>query len=420
MSILLFLTTIYIANASPLICQYGGYCRSDSDCVAGNKCNIQNQYYSQCIPNPASYKTSNCVQNFQRCGTTSICCDPGSSCSSNICVQPNSGSCVKPAGYSDSPKPTASPITRVYKSVIDDKNRVTEIHELTYANGKLTKTGGEYYFYDDITEIGYFEGEIIPGTNKALVNYGGIKPTGAAFQQLWAPYIGELIYEYRFDSNNNVLGYTYIEKSNNNWFPAGLSAPVEVTFCTKSFKECTGEDEKWVLGDKYMNIPHGPPNPLDLQNSVFTQIGDDHNAAPGRNPVSFHWTGVGPTVGGALVGGYEFINPEDAVLETGYYHPSSIAVNAKDYLVVLSDFKTLTGNFAGTHFGSITYFVNNYFFYIACSGTYDSAGKLVLTDKSTCVDGTYLASKNPAQAEVKRLLNYIPKSAFADVFNIWA
>lgn len=32
------------------ICQFGGYCRTDSDCVPGNLCNVQSEYYSQCLP----------------------------------------------------------------------------------------------------------------------------------------------------------------------------------------------------------------------------------------------------------------------------------------------------------------------------------------------------------------------------------
>lgn len=40
---------------SPLpICQFGGFCRSDWNCYAGNKCNVQSAYYSQCIANPAT------------------------------------------------------------------------------------------------------------------------------------------------------------------------------------------------------------------------------------------------------------------------------------------------------------------------------------------------------------------------------
>ena len=42
---------VQVPKASPalLICQFGGYCRTASDCVAGNMCRVQNQYYSQCV-----------------------------------------------------------------------------------------------------------------------------------------------------------------------------------------------------------------------------------------------------------------------------------------------------------------------------------------------------------------------------------
>ena len=61
------------------ICQYGGYCRKDGDCVAGNKCNVVNQYYSQCIPDNTQYLNSTtCLSNYGgQCSTGSICCDPG-------------------------------------------------------------------------------------------------------------------------------------------------------------------------------------------------------------------------------------------------------------------------------------------------------------------------------------------------------
>ena len=36
------------------ICQFGGYCVTASDCVAGNKCQVQSPYYSQCIADPTT------------------------------------------------------------------------------------------------------------------------------------------------------------------------------------------------------------------------------------------------------------------------------------------------------------------------------------------------------------------------------
>ena len=46
-------------SASPSalkICQYGGFCKTTADCVPGNRCNVQSQYYSQCIPDPTTYR----------------------------------------------------------------------------------------------------------------------------------------------------------------------------------------------------------------------------------------------------------------------------------------------------------------------------------------------------------------------------
>ena len=36
------------------ICQYGGYCSTAADCVAGNKCHVQSAYYSQCVADPTT------------------------------------------------------------------------------------------------------------------------------------------------------------------------------------------------------------------------------------------------------------------------------------------------------------------------------------------------------------------------------
>ena len=91
----------------------GGYCRTNSDCVLGNKCIIQNPYYSQCLPDPTQYRSGNCLQNWgTKCSATSDCCDPGSTCNGNNnpnypqCVQIQSPSCVFPQGYSSSAPPS--------------------------------------------------------------------------------------------------------------------------------------------------------------------------------------------------------------------------------------------------------------------------------------------------------------------------
>lgn len=61
------------------ICQYGGYCRKDGDCVSGNRCNIVNQYYSQCLPDTTQYlNSSTCLSTYgAQCDANSVCCDPG-------------------------------------------------------------------------------------------------------------------------------------------------------------------------------------------------------------------------------------------------------------------------------------------------------------------------------------------------------
>ena len=92
-------------SSRPIICQYGGFCRKNSDCVPGNKCNIQSQYYSQCVPDPTQYSTNpSCVQEWGQCSSTSICCDPGAVCNSNHqCTQIQSPLCVNPNNYASYP-----------------------------------------------------------------------------------------------------------------------------------------------------------------------------------------------------------------------------------------------------------------------------------------------------------------------------
>jgi len=96
-------------TASLKICRYSSYCRSDSDCVAGNKCkDATNLYYSQCVEDSSQFlTTSTCVPNYGHCVGGSVCCDPGSVCSSDSysqCKQPtpSSGLCSDPSGF---PKP---------------------------------------------------------------------------------------------------------------------------------------------------------------------------------------------------------------------------------------------------------------------------------------------------------------------------
>ena len=95
-------TGMPIQNQAPLNnCQWGGYCRSTADCVAGNVCNVQNKYYSQCIPDKSSYSKSKCVSNWSKCSASSKCCDPGAICKNNQCQQPaiGSGLCSNPSKF---------------------------------------------------------------------------------------------------------------------------------------------------------------------------------------------------------------------------------------------------------------------------------------------------------------------------------
>ena len=116
------------APSAPLalpICQYGGYCLADSDCYPGNYCNsAQMPYYSQCLPKPATYKTSKCLLNFygnnQPCYSNNDCCDPGAYCNSNTnfrqCQQPVIGSvlCSNPSGFAHSKtsQPATQPVAK--------------------------------------------------------------------------------------------------------------------------------------------------------------------------------------------------------------------------------------------------------------------------------------------------------------------
>ena len=103
-------------SSTNLICQYSGYCRSNSDCIPGNKCNVQNGYYSQCIPDPSTYLTINCLSNYgEVCNDDSTCCDPGSYCNNAYnrqCEQPRqySSLCTSPNFFlTPSNSPTNAP-----------------------------------------------------------------------------------------------------------------------------------------------------------------------------------------------------------------------------------------------------------------------------------------------------------------------
>jgi len=92
-----------IARPKRRICQYGGYCRSNADCVIGNMCIIQNQFYSQCIPDTSQYLLSDCASNWgEKCDDNTVCCDPGALCNNKQyrqCSQPEFSSCLLPLNY---------------------------------------------------------------------------------------------------------------------------------------------------------------------------------------------------------------------------------------------------------------------------------------------------------------------------------
>ena len=98
------------------ICQYSGYCNTNSDCQPGNYCRLdQSPWYSQCLADVSSYKTNNCKPNWgTQCAQDSDCCDPGAYCNFNSyrqCQQPAIGStgCLNPT---TSRIPTKSPSSK--------------------------------------------------------------------------------------------------------------------------------------------------------------------------------------------------------------------------------------------------------------------------------------------------------------------
>ena len=84
------------SSSSLKICQFSGYCRSNSDCFPGNSCVSYSPYYSQCVPDPSQYAnaaTTGCAAEYGNCQNGKGCCDPGATCIYNnpyfsICRQP--------------------------------------------------------------------------------------------------------------------------------------------------------------------------------------------------------------------------------------------------------------------------------------------------------------------------------------------
>ena len=101
---------------SNLICVYGGYCKTNADCVPGSVCNVQSQYYSQCVPDSTQYlnPSTGCISDYSsKCTSASVCCNPGSICSLNSanpqCSPLQPPQCSQPTGFRVGPPPTAVP-----------------------------------------------------------------------------------------------------------------------------------------------------------------------------------------------------------------------------------------------------------------------------------------------------------------------
>ena len=96
------------------ICLYGGYCRSAADCVPGSTCNVQSQYYSQCVPDLSQYlaPSTGCVADYSSgCNIVgALCCNPGFVCNgNNQCAPTQPPLCTVLSGYILEPLLTQSP-----------------------------------------------------------------------------------------------------------------------------------------------------------------------------------------------------------------------------------------------------------------------------------------------------------------------
>ena len=88
-------------------------------------CKIVSLYYSQCVPDSSTYRSSatGCISNYgSPCTSPSNCCDPGAVCNNGQCAQPAAPSCLNPTGYGAAPGsnsnsvPTSPSITSVLSS----------------------------------------------------------------------------------------------------------------------------------------------------------------------------------------------------------------------------------------------------------------------------------------------------------------
>eukprot|EP01035_Chromulina_nebulosa_P023509 gene23509-30478_t len=84
--------------ASQVICLFGDCTPSkgNAQCIAGTVCFFKDQYYSQCVLDPAQDSTSQCVQNYEACATGSSCCSKAFVCVSNKCEAIAPPQCVTP------------------------------------------------------------------------------------------------------------------------------------------------------------------------------------------------------------------------------------------------------------------------------------------------------------------------------------
>ena len=171
-------------NNNLFICVYGGYCRSTSDCVAGNMCDVQNQYYSQCIPDPSQYRdpSTGCVGDYgSTCSGSSVCCNPGSVCNVGSgypqCEPLQPPNCIMPSGYSLGPSPSVSPSTFSQPSVRPSlkPTKPSNSQPSVGPPSKPTKPSNNPYTITPTTMAPTFPPALVPTTenNNLICVYGG-------------------------------------------------------------------------------------------------------------------------------------------------------------------------------------------------------------------------------------------------------
>ena len=105
---------LVITALSP-VCLYGDC--ADRICVKGTKCVRQNPYYSQCLLDPTTDRTINCVANYGKCtGPSSTCCSYAFSCSgSPFQCLPQSGDCISSPSSQPTLQPSKQPTGQPFK-----------------------------------------------------------------------------------------------------------------------------------------------------------------------------------------------------------------------------------------------------------------------------------------------------------------